>query len=257
MKKNTLVKIIVGILSVVVLAGGAIAATNSKNIDIFFRNIKLMIDGAEYVPTDADGNVVEPFIYNGTTYLPVRAVANAFGKDVKWDGKNATVYIGKEDRMDPDNRLDKVQYNNYIEGADRNDFTIINGTITDVNKVNYTNGILFYVNHAFTNSTIEEDKDGADTIIEYPLNIQYEGLMGKVVVPLKYNILSWGESECRRSMISVWIYGDDELLYKANGITDSMAFLFDLDLRGVNQLTIKVKGEDTSHIALTDLALYE
>ena len=98
MKKNTLVKIIVGILSVVVLTGGAIAATNSKNINIFFRNIKLIIDGAEYVPTDADGNVVEPFIYNGTTYLPVRAIANALGVDnanIAWDAATSTATLVK------------------------------------------------------------------------------------------------------------------------------------------------------------------
>ena len=34
---------------------------------------------------------------NGTTYLPVRAVANALGKEVYWDGPNYTVYIGRMD----------------------------------------------------------------------------------------------------------------------------------------------------------------
>ena len=38
---------------------------------------------------------MEPFIYNGTTYLPVRAVGEALGKQVGWDGKTKTVYIGE------------------------------------------------------------------------------------------------------------------------------------------------------------------
>ena len=32
--------------------------------------------------TDANGKAVEAFIYNGTTYVPIRAVSNAFGADI-------------------------------------------------------------------------------------------------------------------------------------------------------------------------------
>ena len=39
--------------------------------------------------------MVEPFIYNGTTYLPVRAVGDAIGKQVTWDGGSKTVYLGE------------------------------------------------------------------------------------------------------------------------------------------------------------------
>ena len=45
-------------------------------------------------PKDANGQTVEPFIYNGTTYLPVRAVGTAIGKDVSWDGVEKVVYLG-------------------------------------------------------------------------------------------------------------------------------------------------------------------
>ena len=108
--KTKFTKITAIILALVtVFALTAYAASNSKNIEIFYRNIKIMIDGAEYIAKDVNGNVVEPFIYNGTTYLPVRGIANAFGKDVIWDGANATVYLGKKDRNAPDNRLDKIQ----------------------------------------------------------------------------------------------------------------------------------------------------
>ncbi len=32
--------------------------------------------------TDANDKAVEAFIYNGTTYVPIRAVSNAFGADI-------------------------------------------------------------------------------------------------------------------------------------------------------------------------------
>ena len=66
----------------------------TETINVIYDNIKILIDGVEYTAKDANGNVIEPFIYNGTTYLPVRAVSNALGKAVYWDGPNYTVYLG-------------------------------------------------------------------------------------------------------------------------------------------------------------------
>ena len=42
---------------------------------------------------DANGNYVEPFIIDGTTYLPVRGIASALGLNVGWDGATKTVLL--------------------------------------------------------------------------------------------------------------------------------------------------------------------
>ena len=63
----------------------AISSAISKTVEVVYNNIKLNIDGTEITPKDANGNVVEPFNFNGTVYLPVRAVGEALGKDVSWD----------------------------------------------------------------------------------------------------------------------------------------------------------------------------
>ena len=55
--------------------------------------------GRVFTPKDAAGNVVEPFIMNGTTYLPVRAVGEALGMSVNWDGNTHTVYLGDVDHL--------------------------------------------------------------------------------------------------------------------------------------------------------------
>ena len=62
-----------------------IAVTSGVNVE--FNNEAIDM-------TDANDKAVEAFIYNGTTYLPVRAVGNALGKQVSWDGKTKTVYLG-------------------------------------------------------------------------------------------------------------------------------------------------------------------
>lgn len=254
MKKNIVVKIFAVVFSMAILAGGAVMATNGyKTIDIFYNNIKIMIDGAEYVPTDANGNVVEPFAYNGTTYLPVRAVANAFGKDVKWDGENAIVYLGKEGRMEPDNSLDKVQYTDYRESNPDNWLERINGTITDYNGYIYTNGYIFCVHGGY--------KEDHNIIVEFPLNGQYSILKGKIVLPKTINTTTRVENDCHVDDADITIIDENgDIIYTANGITASMPFDFEIDIKGVNKIIITMRtgrGYDTAYAALTDLALYK
>ena len=65
------------------------------NIKVVKGGLTLYVDGQLFVPKDAKGNTVEPIIYDGTTYLPLRAVATALGKDITYDSKTSSVYIGK------------------------------------------------------------------------------------------------------------------------------------------------------------------
>ncbi len=68
-------------------------AVSSKSIEVT-SDVTIYIDGEELIPKDANGNTVETFIYNGTTYIPLRAVGEAFNKEVEWDGSTRSVYIG-------------------------------------------------------------------------------------------------------------------------------------------------------------------
>ena len=95
--KNTLKGYLIGVLSTVLLiASVTYAASNTKTIEALYNNIKIYVDGVKIDPKDANGNTVEPFIYNGTTYLPVRAVGEAIGKTVTWDGTTQSVYLGEK-----------------------------------------------------------------------------------------------------------------------------------------------------------------
>ena len=58
-------------------------------------NIRVFIDGSQITPRDAAGRVAHPFIRDGTTFLPLRAVGEAFGKSVHWDARNNSVIIGR------------------------------------------------------------------------------------------------------------------------------------------------------------------
>lgn len=71
------------------------SASQTKTIEISYGDISIVVDGKQIEPKDGAGNPVAPFISDGTTYLPVRAVANALGKEVSWDAATKTVYLGK------------------------------------------------------------------------------------------------------------------------------------------------------------------
>ncbi len=256
--KKRLQGLIEGVLVGVILpCGVAFAKQISQTAELFYNNIKIYIDGGEIVPKDVNGNKVEPFIMNGTTYLPVRAISNALGKDVEWDGATQSVYIGKKDQTKPDNYLDKIQYTDF-KSYDGRQFYKINGTVTDYMNTTYTNGILLYDSFTYV---IENDRDEAHILIDYPLNSQYKKLLGKIVLPQKVDIAGFKEENINEwsGAVNVMFFGDGKLLYEATNISKTMPFSIDIDLSGVNKLTIKTSGKDVfeTYIALTDLALYK
>ena len=97
--KNNSIKTMIGVacilLAAVLFVAPALAQSFGKTIDVIYRDIKIYIDGSLVVPKDASGRIVEPFIHNGTTYLPARAISEALGKTVEWDGVNNNIYIGE------------------------------------------------------------------------------------------------------------------------------------------------------------------
>ena len=80
---------------------GAFAATGSQNIRATYKNIKVAVNNTVVSLKDAQGRTVEPFVYNGTTYLPVRGVATALGQQVSWDASTNTVYVGEQPTKAP------------------------------------------------------------------------------------------------------------------------------------------------------------
>ncbi len=253
--KKRLQGLIAGLLIGTMLTSGVVFAKQiSETAELFYNNIKIYIDGGEIVPKDANGNTVEPFTMNGTTYLPVRAISNALGKDVEWDGATNSVYIGKKDANKPDNRLDKIQYNTYELIDNKNDrvkFYKIDGTITDFNNVSYTNGLVF------------SGFNGGGHKIGFPLNLQYSKLTGTIVIPQYADIKGMNKGEINENSTrwEIRIFCDNKLVQTVSAIP-TWAYDIDLNVKGVNNISFELSYTGGSyhpgiHVALTDLALYK
>ena len=89
------------IISVILIAAmlfslGITAAAAEQRIEakeLYYREVSIFVNGAELIPQDVNGNATEPFIIEGTTYLPVRALAGALGLKVDWDGSTNTITL--------------------------------------------------------------------------------------------------------------------------------------------------------------------
>lgn len=92
MKKSFAAGMLAGLMiASTVGTAGAVTAKVQKELE--YRDISVSLDGVKLDLKDAKGNPVEPFMFDGTNYLPVRALSEALGLNVAWDGSTNTVVL--------------------------------------------------------------------------------------------------------------------------------------------------------------------
>ena len=84
---------VAALLVLCILSVTALGATGVIQATLNYRGIKITLNGETVEPKDVNGNSTEPFIYDGTTYLPIRAVGDALNLDVGWDDATSTVSL--------------------------------------------------------------------------------------------------------------------------------------------------------------------
>ncbi len=70
--------------------------SNSKqSVDITYKDIKVELDGRPLELVNAAGDTVEPFILNSnnSTYLPLRVIGEALGREVSWEATTSTASL--------------------------------------------------------------------------------------------------------------------------------------------------------------------
>lgn len=93
MKKERIKGFATGVITTLLILAVSIpifAAAQTININ---GGIIIKIDGQAFIPKDANGNIVDVFEYNGTTYVPLRALSQVFGKEIGWDSAARTVTL--------------------------------------------------------------------------------------------------------------------------------------------------------------------
>jgi len=97
MKKMLSKKMLIFVLSAVAIMAISVtvaAQTRNRNVTALMNyELTVRLDGEALTLRDANGNIVQPLSYDGTTYLPLRALAEILGLDVGWDAATQTVSL--------------------------------------------------------------------------------------------------------------------------------------------------------------------
>ena len=207
--------IVMALICVMILP--AIAAGNFTDLkDVMVGGIKIVVDGKELHPTDVNGNSVEPMIYNGTTYLPVRAVAGALNKAVYWDGPNYTVYLGN---MDGALSYPTIMLTDMTSISDKPRTT---NDLTD----NYGNRY----GSAITND-YGYNGSAKGVTLEYLLNMKYSRFKATMYIPD-------GQTSDDESFLT--ILADGHTIYNSPVMTKtSSPVTIDVDVTGYNNISIQ------------------
>ena len=86
------------ILTVLIVTLCVTATATSKRSIQVEDGIGITLNGATFTPRNANGKEVSVFLYNGTTYVPVRAISEAMGMDVSFNSATRTVVLTTADR---------------------------------------------------------------------------------------------------------------------------------------------------------------
>lgn len=164
------------------LEGIEATALSSKKITATVRpDINIVINGQAFTPKDAGGNIIYPVIINGSTYLPVRSVAQAVGLNIGWDGSIRTVIMAKNPT---DNLLRNVENKfpdsgSVSEAEDNDEFYTaqqiplvgtLNGTIYDKQN-NKTDNVDYYQIEVPYEGQLTVKVEGDSAIKDFSLNI--------------------------------------------------------------------------------------
>ena len=218
-----------GLLAAAVIAGTGLPAralSALEEIKVYRGGINLFIDGKLQVPTDVNGNEVEPFIYAGTTYLPVRALTGMLtDKAVEWDANTESVYIGLKPGAGEVVRAEKLTvYNSdtyYVAYTGESaQFKVLNETYTPFNR--------FKLYDSFNNRHS----------ITVDLDSMYTELNGEFVIP--YSQLG-SKNAGKLCIYAVDQYGTENLIdsYELKAGDDPVSV--HTNVRGCEFLTIKLE----------------
>lgn len=220
------VKIICAILAATALTVTTFAASTAvmKNIYVQMGGINVTYLGADLELTDATGATVEPILYNGTTYLPVRAVSEAAGLEVDWIAETSTVALNGTSVTYLD-EMSCLFESSKEEGSTFNSKSNVLG----FDRALYVKSLAGYDYDSMGDSEV--------TSLYYTLDGNYKTFATAID--------SHGDNYMEGSIIR--IYGDSEILYTSPSIVEeSPVYEIELDVSEVTQLHIEITSVKTS-----------
>lgn len=214
-------KFTTGLLAGVVLTSSiTVFAAGGRMIEVF-DNVKKVVVNKVEKPFDKNN---KPFVYNGTTYVPLRFVADALGEAVDWDGKTGTVFIGETNNKNAHywGKDLKVISEDFLKGYNHD-----GKGIRDNKGDLYKNYLHLYVAY-----------DEKDAYAEFALNGNYKIFKANVGIPES------GKSLKGERVVNIYV--DDKkietIILEAGDLLQEVT----IDIDGANKIRLELEGKDFS-----------
>ena len=124
-----------GLILTVLVAALCVTATATAKRSIQVEDgIGITLNGATFTPRNANGKEVPVFLYNGTTYVPVRAISEAMGMDVSFNSATRTVVLTTADRTASQQGASSAS-GNYITVERAKQIALNNAGVKEANAV--------------------------------------------------------------------------------------------------------------------------
>ena len=233
MKKRSFVS---GFVAGAVLFGsvGAMAAGGNM-IEVFYGVKNIKIDNVS--KTSAQ----KPFIYEGTTYVPLRFVAENLNQPVKWDGSTQTIYIGETGEETAVYPGKDIKYLNYQEGSSVSKFVEsfeIEGEKLVDNLGNEYDKFIWSLIY-------QEWGHGANTTwnyVEYPLNGQYKEFKAMFGLDERY--------KNTQSTVTLEISADEKVIYTKELRAGDMPSEIKVDLTNAIKVKFSFSSDANGDVAV-------
>ncbi len=79
MRKRTFISFAAGFLCCLLAAGTGLGVSAGEQSIRVSQDVKIEVEGEPFAPRDANGKELPIFVYEGSTYAPVRALAEKLG----------------------------------------------------------------------------------------------------------------------------------------------------------------------------------
>jgi len=187
-----------------IFANSTYASQATQQLKAAYNNIKVMYNSKEVAIDPA----YEPFMVNGTTYIPLRMMGDAFDKKVTWDNTNKIVSVADNTPAIPQTTVDSLNAqiqslqtqlttaNSQITAKDAS-ITDLNNQIATLKKENEKLNDEIDDNGGSSSSTLTKlEKDLNSEYGDYKgtnADIDLSGNSNKVKVTIMVNENSWND----------------------------------------------------------------
>lgn len=228
---------LVGFLLSSIFCTGAVFA--ASKIDVNFLPLTFYFDGQQKKPSgDQQG-----MIFNGTTYVPLRFMADSMGKSVTYIPETRSVYVGKAPKGTV-TYLTALKASTFVKSkGNSGDMVKPITSFTAVSGKKYTNG--YEIVKGFK-------MDRGNFSAEYMLSKGYTKFQAELA-PSSY----WADKPVDPDVGRFKIFGDGREIYDSGTIPSDLEkpIVIDLDVSEYNKLTIEGFAKD--QVAILDPRLIQ